>query len=124
MLTLLAYLAVDQVPEPSIYERLGTASIVAVILSTGCWVLWRALQTERATTAALRQGEVLRERELADRLVPLLTEAVKVLSTAPERFDQALSQVQNATSATRTESLLTRLESVVGHIAQERGPSP
>jgi hypothetical protein len=65
---------------------------------------------------------VHRERELADRLGPLLAEAAKVLATAPERFDQALNQVRDATRSSEVDNLMQRLERTVGRISEERGP--
>lgn len=97
-------------PDPSIYTQLGTASVVAVILSTGCWVLWRALQAERA-----------KFEELLNRALPLLGEAIKLLSTTPDRMNQVLNQAEHATTDGRQRELLRSVEELITAIKDERG---
>lgn len=108
--------------------QLGIGALVAVPAWGACWKLWQAWQSSQAELKTLQlervqdaKDAITRERELADRLGPLLAEAAKVLSTAPERFDQALGQVQASTRNSEVDGMMRRLESFVARLPQERG---
>lgn len=116
---LLFLLLVSASPDP--WTQLGLGALVAAPPSSFCWVLWRTLGTERSKNEALQRDQITRERELSDRLGPLLAEAVKVLATAPERFDQALGQAQRATATGEVDSMMRKLEETVERISRERG---
>lgn len=108
--------------------QLGLGALVAVLPSTACSILWKALQSERSKSELLQlariqdaKDAIARERELADKLGPLLASAAEVLSTAPARFDQALGQAQSATRMSEVDGMVQRLESAIARIAQDRG---
>lgn len=110
------------------FSQLGIGALVAVPFSVGCSILWKALSAERTKNELLQlarvqdaKDAVTRERELADRLGPLLANAAEVLSTAPARFDQALGQVQSATRMSEVDGLMNRLEQTVSRIVTDRG---
>src|SRR6185295_9982657 len=93
------------------WTQLGIGALVAVPFSAGCSILWKALQAERTKSELLQLARVNdakeavhRERELADKLGPLLANAAEVLSTAPARFDQALSQVGSASRSSEVDN--------------------
>lgn len=114
--------------DPNPWAQLGLSSIVAVLLFGALSVVWKAYQAERNKNELLQiarvqdaKDSVTRERELADRLGPLLANAAEVLSTAPARFDQALGQVQSASRMSEVDNLMSKLEQTVSRIATDRG---
>lgn len=107
--------------------QIGVGSLIAAPAFATTWQLWKRLDKEREEVRLLQlarvqdaKDAVLRERELADRLGPLLANAAEVLSTAPARFDQALNQVQTASRSSEVDQLMQRLETTVRNIAQDR----
>lgn len=87
-------------------SQLGIGALVAVPSSTGCLVLWRAWQKERDKNELLQLARIqdakdatLRERELSNTVVPMLSESSQLLATVPVRFEQALAQASDATRA-------------------------
>lgn len=105
--------------------QLGIGALVAVPFSVGCSVLWKSLQKEREKSDLLQlarvqdaKDAVIRERDLADHLVPLLSQAAELLSTAPARFDRALSQATDATRSNELETAVRRLEQSADRLAR------
>lgn len=122
-------LASSSVPDlgPAI-QQIGIGALIAVPAYVTSWQLWKRLDKSLTATNELqaervkdRDAQVLRERELADRLGPLLAQAADLLATAPDRFDKALSQAQNALRSNEVDLLMRRLEGTVERISQERG---
>jgi hypothetical protein len=110
-------------------QQIGIGALIAVPAYATSWKLWQMFSASQTEVKDLQlervqdqKDQVIRERELADRLGPLLAEAAKVLATAPERFDQALRQVSDARGANEVDQLMRRLEDTVGRISRERGP--
>lgn len=108
-------------------QQIGIGVLIAVPAFTMLWLLWKRndrltdeLSNNQAQRVEDQKAQVLRERELAERLGPLLAEAVKVLATAPERFDQAMNQAQSAVQRGEVESWIRRIEHSVEGINQER----
>lgn len=116
-------------PTDLTFGQLGIAAVVCVLLLGSSLTLWRAYQGALQRIEALQLERIKdaqtfteRERELADRVVPLLAEAVRVLSTAPQKFDQALEQAQSVTRTSEVELMMRKVEDAVEQIARrERG---
>lgn len=113
MLRLLLVIFADSAPDPNLFTQLGVASVVAVMLSTGLFVIWRQSLAKDVTIAELHAAQLAREKELSERIVPLLVTAVEVLSTAPTKFDQALRAAQDSTQRSELDSVLSRLEATL-----------
>jgi hypothetical protein len=80
-------------------QSLGIGSLIAVPAWVICWQLWKRL------------GEAQeRERELSDRLGPLLAQSVDVLAKAPGQFDRALAEATTSTRSSEVDALMRRLE--------------
>ncbi len=111
---------------------LGIGVLVALPAYAALWGLWKwariqidkkdieikALQLARVQDL---QDQNNRDRELADRLGPLLAEAVKISSVVPERITQALNQASTSRSTGEANELVRRLEDIVQHIPRDRG---
>lgn len=88
---------------PTGWSALGIGAFVAA----PAWALAYKFYLDNK---ALVKDAIERERELSSTTVPALTEASRLLSTAPARFDQALSQASTATKASEQDLALRRLE--------------
>lgn len=109
-------------------QQIGIGVLIAVPIALVAWLLWNK---NNDLTAQLRQeqddriqdskDQIARERELVSKLGPLLSEAVKILAAAPDRFDQALNQATNAIQRQEMERLVHKIEESVEGIAKERG---
>lgn len=108
-------LAVD--PSSGQWSQIGIGALIAMPAYAVVAVLWRDRGRKEAEVKQLNDKATSRERELADRLVPLLTEAARVLSSAPGQFDQA---IRNAAAATAGRSdvdrVLDKLDRVIGDL--------
>lgn len=119
VLLLWVYLASSTTPSPPLdFSQLGIAAIVCVILSIGIWTLWREGKSKDAKIESLQLARIAdaqaatgRERELADRYVPLLADTATALREAPTRFDRGFAEVAKATAD--IERLVTRVEAVL-----------
>lgn len=104
------------------WEQLGIASIVCATWFLVAYTLWRQTQRQQATINTLREEQIKREREMGDRIVPLLQSAADMLSRAPERFDRALGQAQAASRSSEVDQLLSYLKTSVEQIVKDRKP--
>lgn len=96
------------------WTSLGLGAFVAA----PAWgVAWKLYQDNKA----LIKDALARERELSSTTIPALTEATRLLSTAPARFDEALNQASNATKASEVDLLMRRLEQTIDSLSRERG---
>lgn len=88
--------------------------------STASWLLWkdrgRQQQKSDQQLADLQLKYDNREKELSDRVIPLLTRAVDVLSEAPARFDAALQQASESTRRSEIELMMDKLGRAVNHL--------
>lgn len=75
--------------------QIGIGALIAVPAYATAWKLWGAREKALAENTRLRDDQIARERELAERTVPALVEAAKMLAQAPDRFDRALDRVRN-----------------------------
>ena len=102
--------SVDNTPDlgPAI-QSLGIGSLVAVPAWVICWQLWKRL------------GEAQeRERELSDRLGPLLAQSVQVLATVPGAVDKALAEATSSTRSSEVDALMRQLEREVERLREQR----
>lgn len=109
-------------------QQIGIGVLIAAPMALLAWLLFKRndkLQSEKSALEAERvddqKAQVMRERELVERLGPLLAEAVKILATAPDRFEKTLNQAQTAIQRTEVENLIHKLEASVEGIAKDRG---
>lgn len=115
-------------PSDLTFSQLGIAAVICVLLSAISWTLWRQHTTDLAKIEALQasrvsdaQAAVAREREVADKLVPLLATSAEVLSTAPARFSQALDDARRTTESTELAQLVAQLKAAAKDIGSGRG---
>lgn len=108
-------------------QQIGIGILIAAPAFAGVWLLWKRndqisgeLSKNQAEQVADQKAQVIRERELSERLGPLLAEAVKVLASAPDRFDQALSQAQTAVQRQEVEQLIQRFKTAIADKERER----
>lgn len=91
-------------------QQIGIGILIAFPAWVISWQLWKRLDSAQT-----------RERDLYDRLGPLLASSVDILAKAPERFDRALSQATSSTRSTEVDALMRQLESTVKHIKDANG---
>lgn len=89
-------------------QQIGIGVLIAFPAYVTAWQFWKKLGDAQT-----------RERELYDRLGPLLASSVDILAKAPDRFDRALSQATSSTRSTEVDALMRQLEQTVKHIAEE-----
>ncbi len=105
--------------DPSVgqWSQIGIGALIAMPAYAVVAVLWRDRGRKEAEIKLLNDKATSRERELADRLVPLLTEAARVLASAPAQFDQAIKTASGtATYNTDMERVLEKLNRVIGEL--------
>lgn len=109
-------------------QQIGIGVLIVAPIAALAWLLWKRndrLSAEMADLQTARvedqKSQVVRERELVERLGPLLAEAVRILAAAPDQFDRALNQAQSAIQRDKLEDLVRRLESEIADIAKDRG---
>lgn len=117
MLTLLAQASS---PDTINFSQLGIASVICVLLLAGLLIVWKQLLASQARERQLLADQVGREKEIADRIVPLLVSGLEVLTTAPAKFQQAMDQAAASTSRSDLDSVLSRLEDTLRN-AKDRG---
>lgn len=88
--------------DPVTLSQYGLAGIVILTLAAAVRMLWNEV-------ARLNADRIAREQALSDKLGPLLAEAIRVLSVTPDRFEKALSQVEDASRASDLERTVARL---------------
>lgn len=88
--------------DPGVLSQYGLAGLVIAALAAA--VLKKDNEVNR-----LNADRIAREQALSDKLGPLLAEAIRVLSTTPDRFEKALSQVEDASRASDLERTVARL---------------
>ena len=100
---------VDNAPDlgPAI-QSLGIGSLIAVPAYVMVWLLWKE-----------RRESQERERELSDRLGPLLAQSVDILAKAPGQFDRALAESTSSTRASEVDALMRRLEREVERLREK-----
>lgn len=86
-------------------QQIGIGILIALPAWAISWQLWKRLDSAQT-----------RERDLYDRLGPLLASSVDILAKAPDRFDQALSQATSSTRSSEVDALMRQLERTVQHI--------
>lgn len=92
------FLPISAIPtssDPFNFTQLGIASIVCVLLLAA--LLWQSKQllASQQRERTLLEEAKNRERELAEKTVPLLVETTRLLATLPERVDQVLDKMRN-----------------------------
>lgn len=97
-------------------QQIGVGALIAVPAYVLSWLLWKRSDKASTECSELRAEQVMRERELSDRLGPLLAQSVDILSKAPDRFDRALSQANSSTRSTEVDALMRTLEQTVRRI--------
>jgi hypothetical protein len=102
--------------DPNPWAQLGIASIVCALLFAWGLSQWRDNKVKDAKIEALNQAALLREREMGNSVIPVLKEAVGILSAAPAQFDRALGEARDATRGRYLEDLTRRLEDLVQQI--------
>lgn len=109
-------------------QQIGIGVLIVAPIALLAWFLWKRndrLSTEMGALQELRvedqKAQTARERELVERLGPLLSEAVKILAAAPDQFDRALNQAQTAIQRNELDNLVRRVESEIAGIAKEHG---
>lgn len=109
-------------------QQIGIGILIVAPIALVAWFLWKrndAISVELSNLQEQRvedqKAQVLRERELVERLGPLLAEAVRILAAAPSQFDRALNQAQSAIQRNEVETLIHRLETGIAQIAKDRG---
>lgn len=109
-------------------QQIGIGVLIVAPIALLAWFLWKRndkLSTEMSDLQMLRvedqKAQTARERELVERLGPLLAEAVRILAAAPDQFDRALNQAQSAIQRDKLEDLVRRLEGEISDIAKGRG---
>jgi hypothetical protein len=128
----MTWLAQVSSPNPVLdFTQLGIASIVCVLLFGTSWVLWRKWNSDRdawtAERVALqREKDALYVQMLAmaqqinDRVVPTLTDALRILGAVPAQLESALTQAQKATAASEGERLIKQMQDVLREIEQSK----
>lgn len=102
-------------------QQIGIGALIAVPAYFAAWQLWKDNRSLRLASSTDHTSALARERELLDRIAPLLANAADILAKTPERFDKALSSAQNATEKTELDRRLGQLEEVIRLAAQGRG---
>jgi hypothetical protein len=121
---------ISQTQAPTIdFTQLGVAAIVCVLLFAWGWTLWQENRRKDAEisrlrdahmrdNAAIREEQLTRERELVDRLAPLLASAVEILGTAPENFKDALREARESGRMDELSRVVGQLRDTVRDIQQ------
>lgn len=119
---------IAQVSSPTLdFTQLGIASIVCLLLFGTSWMLWKKWNSDRdawtAERVALqREKDALYVQMLAqaqainDRVVPTLTDALRILGVVPAQLESALTQAQKATAATDGERLIQNMQDLLREI--------
>lgn len=105
-------------PTSGQWAQIGIGALIAMPAYAVVAVLWRDRGRKETEIKQLNEKATSRERELADRLVPLLTEAARVLASAPAQFDQA---IKSAAGGADIDRVLTKLNRVIGDLDLDRG---
>lgn len=105
-------------PTSGQWAQIGIGALIAMPAYAVVTILWRDRGRKEAEIKQLNEKATSRERELADRLVPLLTEAARVLASAPAQFDQA---IKSAAGAADIDRVLSKLNRVIGDLDFDRG---
>lgn len=113
MLTLLLSQSPATSPDPLTFNQLGIAAVVCALLLAGLLIVWKQLLASQARERQLLADQVGREKEIADRIVPLLVSGLEVLTTTPAKFQQAMDQARSSTSRSELDLVLARLEDMV-----------
>lgn len=101
-------------------QQIGIGALIAVPAYFTAWQLWKDNRSLRSASSTEHTLALARERELLDRIAPLLATAADILAKTPERFDRALSGAQNATEKTELDRRMAQLEEVIRLAAQGR----
>ncbi len=109
MWTRLIELAAD--PSFGQWSQIGIGALIAAPAYAVVAVLWKDRKKCEAEVKELNDKATSRERELADRLAPLLAEAARILSSAPAQFEQALRTTRTSSEA---DQLIDKLSKLVG----------
>lgn len=88
--------------DPIALSQYGLAGLVILALAGAVRLLWNEV-------ARLNADRIAREQALSDKLGPLLAEAIRVLPTVQERFEKALTQVEDSSRASDLERTVARL---------------
>lgn len=110
--------AVASDPTSSQWAQIGIGALIAMPAYAVVTVLWRDRGRKESEIKNLNDKATSRERELADRIVPLLTEAARVLASAPAQFDQAIKSVTGGSDVDR---VLSKLNRVIEDLDPDRG---
>lgn len=109
-------------------QQIGIGVLIVAPIALLAWFLWKRndrLSEEMGALQSLRvedqKAQTARERELVERLGPLLSEAVKILAAAPDQFDRALNQAQTAIQRNELDNLVRRVENEIAGFAKEKG---
>lgn len=99
-------------PDPvSLYAPLGVAGLICVVLT------WVWLRAENRADAAEERERRLNEK-MVERIVPLLTEATRVLSETTHSMSTELTR--SRVDPARIEDALAELQSVIGEMRGKR----
>ncbi len=104
-------------PAPSVdqWSQIGIGALIALPAYTGLWALWKDRRRIERETRDLNDHALARERELSDRIAPLLTEAVRVLSIVPARFEESFRTARETADVDKiVAKLTTAVEDMVG----------
>lgn len=104
-------------------QQIGIGVLIAVPAYVAAWKLWQDRQKKDSKIEELLSNQIKREKELSDRLAPLLATAAEVLAKAPGQFDQALSEAHSAIRSSEMERAMERvaerLETTLSQLKQQ-----
>lgn len=93
---MLRWLAVDSPSvDPFNFAQLGVSAVVCALLLAIALTLWRQLLASQQRERTLLDEARARERELAERTIPILVEESRLLRTLPERVEQMLDKARD-----------------------------
>lgn len=106
-------------PSPSIdqWSQIGIGALIALPAWSAAIVLWKDRLRHERETQELNDDALARERELSDRIAPLLNEAVRVLSIVPSRFEESF---RTARETADVDKIVEKLTAAIDDMAQPR----
>lgn len=99
--------------------QLGVSAVTVAAFGVAVRVLWNDNQSLRKEVRDVYSTQVARERELADKMGPLLGTAIDVLARAPAQFDRVLSDARESSRVTDTDRKVEELKQSVEQMLRE-----
>ncbi len=97
------------------WSQIGIGALIALPAYAAGLALWKDRRRIERETRELNEHALARERELSDRIAPLLNEAVRVLSIVPTRFEESFRSARETADVDKiVAKLTTAVEDLAG----------